>query len=54
VLYVTERATFELTAEGLKLVDVAPGIDVRRDVLDRMDFQPIVGDVGTYPAEVMQ
>jgi acyl CoA:acetate/3-ketoacid CoA transferase len=54
VLYVTERATFELTAEGLKLVDVAPGVDVRRDVLDRMDFQPIVGDVGTYPAEVMQ
>lgn len=53
VLYVTERASFELTAEGLKLVDVAPGVDVERDVLAQMDFRPIVGEVGVYPQEVM-
>src|SRR5262245_27302987 len=42
VLYVTERCVFELTQEGLELIEVAPGVDVERDILDRMDFRPIV------------
>ncbi len=37
---ITERAVFEITAEGLILTEVAPGIDVRRDVLDQMEFAP--------------
>jgi acyl CoA:acetate/3-ketoacid CoA transferase len=41
-VYVTERAVFELTAEGLVLTEVAPGIDVRRDVLERMAFRPVI------------
>jgi propionate CoA-transferase len=45
VLYVTERCVFELTAEGLELVEIAPGLDVQRDVLDRMPFQPLVRNV---------
>ncbi len=42
VLYVTERCVFELTPEGLELVEVAPGIDIDKDILARMDFRPIV------------
>jgi propionate CoA-transferase len=42
VLYVTERCVFHLTQEGLELVEVAPGIDIEREILARMDFQPIL------------
>eukprot|EP00727_Mastigamoeba_balamuthi_P001265 m51a1_g11135 putative coenzyme a transferase (541) ;mRNA; f:182168-184678 len=42
VLYVTERCVFRLVPEGLELVEVAPGIDVERDVLAHMQFRPIV------------
>jgi propionate CoA-transferase len=42
VLYVTERCVFKLTSEGLELVEVAPGIDVERDILGLMEFKPIV------------
>ena len=42
VLYVTERCVFELTAQGLELIEVAPGIDLARDIVARMDFEPII------------
>jgi propionate CoA-transferase len=42
VLYVTERCVFELTPRGLALIEVAPGIDVERDILAHMAFTPIV------------
>ncbi|QGZ64289.1 acyl CoA:acetate/3-ketoacid CoA transferase [Paraburkholderia acidisoli] len=42
VTYVTERAVFRLTAEGIELIEVAPGVDIQRDILDRMAFTPIV------------
>ena len=42
VLYVTERCVFRRTSEGLELVEVAPGIDLARDILAHMDFKPIV------------
>lgn len=40
-MIVTERAVFEVTGEGLVLVEIAPGIDVRRHVLERMEYAPI-------------
>ncbi|KAB2854083.1 MAG: acyl CoA:acetate/3-ketoacid CoA transferase, partial [Bauldia sp.] len=42
VVYVTERAVFRLTEQGLVLTELAPGIDLHRDVLDRMAFAPHV------------
>lgn len=42
VMYITERAVFELKEDGLHLTEVAPGVDVQKDVLDLMDFAPIV------------
>jgi propionate CoA-transferase len=44
VLYVTERCVFRLTMEGLELVEVAPGIDIKKDILAHMAFTPIVKD----------
>src|SRR5271165_1438545 len=42
VLYVTERCVFTLTSDGLELTEIAPGVDVTRDILERMDFRPLI------------
>lgn len=42
VIYVTERAVFELRAEGLTLTEIAPGIDLEKDIVSQMAFRPIV------------
>jgi propionate CoA-transferase len=42
VLYVTERCVFRLCEQGLELIEVAPGIDIARDILPFMDFEPVV------------
>jgi len=53
VLYVTEAAVFRLTAEGLRLEEVAPGLDIERDVIAKMAFRPLTGaSAGTIRAEL--
>ena len=42
VLYVTERCVFQLTPDGLELIEIAPGVDVEKDVLAHIGFEPII------------
>jgi propionate CoA-transferase len=58
VLYVTERCVFRLTGNGLELIEVAPGIDIARDILAHMDFRPIIHnpqpmDASIFASELM-
>ncbi len=44
VLYITERAVFELSKKGLTLIEIAPGIDLNKDILNEMQFKPIISE----------
>jgi propionate CoA-transferase len=54
VLYVTERCVLKLTSEGLAVTEIAPGVDLQRDILDRMAFRPIVGEPQVMDARIFQ
>lgn len=54
VLYITERAVFRLTPQGLELAEVAPCIDLERDILALMPFPPIVKHIQPMPAQCFQ
>ena len=54
VVYVTERCVFRRGPEGMELVEVAPGIDIARDILAHMDFTPIVRDPKPMDARIFR
>jgi len=54
VLYVTERCVFRLTAAGLELTEIAPGVDLERDVLRHLPFRPIVKCPATMDAPIFR
>ena len=49
VLYVTERAVFRLTDEGLQLIELAPGVDLEKHVLAQMAFRPVIRELRPMP-----
>ena len=54
VMYITERAVFKLTDEGVELTEIAPGYDLQKDILDQMDFTPIIHDVKTMDPRIFK
>ena len=55
ILYVTERAVFELVSGGLKLIEIAPGVDLQKDILDQMEFTPMISeDLKEMPPELFR
>ena len=49
VLFMTERCVFKLSSDGMELIEIAPGIDLEKDILANMEFEPIIKD----PPELM-
>lgn len=52
VYYVTERCVFKLRYNGLELTEVAPGIDIEKDILAHMDFKPIINEPKLMAASI--
>ena len=53
VMFITERCVFVMTPDGLMLTEIAPGLDLQRDILDNMDFQPLISPtLHEMPAEL--
>ncbi len=54
-IYVTERAVFELAQDGLMLTEIAPGVDLEKDILANMEFKPMVSpDLKLMPAGIFR
>jgi propionate CoA-transferase len=42
IFYITERCVFTLTPQGVELIEIAPGVDLEKDILAQMDFKPVI------------
>ncbi|MBC8023897.1 MAG: acyl CoA:acetate/3-ketoacid CoA transferase [Burkholderiales bacterium] len=54
VLYVTERCVFRRGPDGMELAEIAPGIDIERDILAQMDFKPVIRHVATMDVRIFR
>src|SRR3954454_18423493 len=55
VLYITDRCVFQLTPDGLELTEVAPGVDIERDILNEMAFRPMIsGDLAPMDHRIFE
>lgn len=55
VIYVTERGVFELHDNHLRLIEIAPGIDLQKDIIDQMEFEPeIAPDLRKMNPDIFQ
>lgn len=54
VVYVTERAVFRLGDHGIELAEVAPGVDIERDILAQMAVPPMIGTPTTIPHAIFR
>ena len=54
VLYVTERCVFRRTPNGMELVEFAPGVDIEKDILAHMEFEPLIRNPVQMDARIFQ
>lgn len=55
IFYITERAVFKLRSDGqVELIEVAPGIDIEKDVLAQMEFRPVMDNVREMDPRIFQ
>ena len=54
LLFVRTNRGVELTPEGVELKEIAPGIDPQKDILDQMDFHPIIKNVTRMDPRIFQ
>lgn len=55
ITLVTERAVFEIKPEGLTLTEIAPGVDLQKDILDQMEFKPVIAeDLKEMPSQAFK
>ncbi len=56
VIYITERCVFRAVQGGIELIEIAPGIDLQTQILDQMEFSPIIPEGGPklMPAEIFE